>query len=51
MPAEVFQFPMKQPYPIDHKGIIHVPQRAGLGIDIDWDRVDDTTYQYLSTNS
>lgn len=51
MPAEVFQFPMKQPYPIDDKGIIHVPQHPGLGIDIDWDRVDDTTYQYLSTNS
>jgi L-alanine-DL-glutamate epimerase-like enolase superfamily enzyme len=40
-----FQFPMKQPYPIKN-GIIHVPQKPGLGIDIDWDKVDDATHQH-----
>jgi L-alanine-DL-glutamate epimerase-like enolase superfamily enzyme len=49
MPEQVFQFPMKEPYPIDDQGMIHVPQRPGLGIDLDWDAVDDTTHQRLST--
>lgn len=51
MPETVFQFPMKQPYPIDENGVIHVPQKPGLGIDIDWDAVDNTTCQQMSISN
>jgi len=51
MPDEVFKFPMVQPYPIDERGFIHVPQKPGLGIDIDWDSVDNSTYKLISINN
>jgi len=31
---------MKDPYPIDAAGIAHVPQKPGLGIELDWDAID-----------
>ena len=39
---------MKDPYPIDDKGIVHVPQKPGLGIEIAWDPVDNATNERLS---
>lgn len=45
MPEKVFQFPMKEPYPIDSEGMIHVPQKPGFGFEIDWDAVDNSTYE------
>ena len=45
MPEKIFQFPMKEPYPIDDNGFIHVPQKPGLGIHIDWDAVDNATHE------
>ena len=42
VPEEVFRFPMKDPWPIDGKGMIHVPEKPGLGIELDWDKIDDT---------
>ena len=48
MPDNIFNFPMRQLYPIDGQGNIHVPQKPGLGIDIDWNVVDDTTHQKIS---
>lgn len=40
VPEEVFRFPMKNPYPIDAHGVAHVPQRPGIGVDLDWDAID-----------
>lgn len=45
-PEEILRFPMKNPYPIKN-GVITVPERPGLGIDLDWDAVDDSTHEYL----
>ena len=42
IPEEPFRFPMKNPYPIDDKGMIHVPQTPGIGMDLDWDLIDNT---------
>jgi L-alanine-DL-glutamate epimerase-like enolase superfamily enzyme len=50
MPEKIFQFPMKEPYPIDDHGRIHVPEGPGLGIQIDWDAVDNTTREVLETS-
>jgi L-alanine-DL-glutamate epimerase-like enolase superfamily enzyme len=51
MPEKVFQFPMKEPYPIDDKGMIHVPQTPGLGFEIDWDSVDNSTLEKLTARA
>ena len=48
VPETIFKFPMKDPYPIDDQGIVHVPQKPGLGIEIDWDAVDNATHERLS---
>ena len=44
VPEDVFQLPMKQCLRdfMDAEGRIHVPEGPGLGIDIDWDLVDNT---------
>jgi L-alanine-DL-glutamate epimerase-like enolase superfamily enzyme len=43
VPEDTFQLPMKQSLRdlMDADGNIHVPEGPGLGIDIDWDVVDD----------
>jgi L-alanine-DL-glutamate epimerase-like enolase superfamily enzyme len=43
-PHEAWAFPMRDPYPIDAAGRINVPRGPGLGVDIDWDAVDDATH-------
>jgi L-alanine-DL-glutamate epimerase-like enolase superfamily enzyme len=45
VPAEMLQFPMKEPYPL-RDGRIYVPTGRGLGIQIDWDSVDNSTYEH-----
>lgn len=47
VPEENFRFPMKGALPIDEKGIIHVPEKPGIGVEIDWDLVDKTCTSYL----
>ena len=42
IPEEPFRFPMKDPYPIDAAGVIHVPQKPGIGVELDWDAIDRT---------
>ncbi|MDB5327927.1 MAG: mandelate racemase [Phycisphaerales bacterium] len=42
IPEDPFRFPMKDPYPIDAAGVIHVPQKPGIGVDLDWDAIDRT---------
>ncbi len=49
VPEELFQFPMKDPYPIDHEGMIHVPQKPGLGIEFDWEGIEASCLEYKVT--
>jgi L-alanine-DL-glutamate epimerase-like enolase superfamily enzyme len=42
VPEDPFRFPMKDAYPIDNKGVIHVPQKPGIGVELDWDLIDRT---------
>lgn len=42
VPEEAFRFPMKDPYPIDANGIAHVPEKPGIGVELDWDLIDRT---------
>lgn len=46
VPEDEFRFPMKDPWPFDDRGNIHVPQKPGLGIELDWDRIDDQTLEH-----
>ncbi len=48
VPEDVFRFPMKDPYPI-RSGVAHVPQRPGLGVDLDWDLIDRTCVEHKTT--
>lgn len=51
VPDDVFQFPMKSPLPIDGSGIIHVPDRPGLGVELDWDAIEDHCISYKCTGT
>lgn len=44
VPEDKFQVPMKQTYAefIDDAGMIHAPAGHGLGVEIDWDLVDNS---------
>lgn len=45
VPESAFQFPLKFPLPIDDRGMIRVPESPGLGSEVDWDAIDNTTIQ------
>jgi L-alanine-DL-glutamate epimerase-like enolase superfamily enzyme len=49
IPEEPFRFPMKDKYPIDKKGIAHVPQKPGIGVELDWDAIDNTCVEHKVT--
>lgn len=40
VPEEAFRFPMRGDLPVDRRGLVHVPQGPGLGVDLDWDAID-----------
>ena len=40
VPEEDFMFPMKGPLPIDAKGIITVPDKPGIGGELDWELIE-----------
>ena len=42
MPLEKFAFGLTEPLPIEN-GVAHLPARPGLGRDLDWDFIDNTT--------
>ncbi len=42
VPEETFRFPMKDPWPFDSEGNIHVPEKPGLGIELDWDAIENS---------
>lgn len=46
-PDDEFRFPMKTPWPFDDQGNIHVPQQPGLGIELDWDAIDNQTMEHV----
>ena len=39
VPEENYQLPMKGMLPIDSKGMITVPNKPGIGVDLDWERI------------
>jgi L-alanine-DL-glutamate epimerase-like enolase superfamily enzyme len=51
VPEEPFRFPMKDPYPIDANGVAHVPQKPGIGVELDWDAVDNTCVEHKITKA
>ena len=46
VPEEAFRFPMKDQYPIDRCGIAHVPQKPGIGVELDWAAIDKTCVEH-----
>jgi L-alanine-DL-glutamate epimerase-like enolase superfamily enzyme len=51
VPEDSFQFPMADPLPIDENGIIHVPEKPGLGVELDWNKIDDTCCSHKLTEA
>jgi L-alanine-DL-glutamate epimerase-like enolase superfamily enzyme len=51
VPEDVFRFPMKDAWPIDGEGMIHVPQGPGLGVHLDWDRIDDCCLEHRASQA
>lgn len=51
VPEDVFQFPMKTPLPIDHQGYIRVPDLPGLGVELDWDEINNNCVSYKCIQS
>lgn len=49
VPEEPFRFPMKDPYPIDSHGMIRVPQKPGIGVELDWDAIDRTCVEHKTS--
>jgi len=51
VPEEPFRFPMKDAYPIDSCGVAHVPQKPGLGVELDWDAIDRACAEHKITKA
>jgi L-alanine-DL-glutamate epimerase-like enolase superfamily enzyme len=49
VPEESFRFPMKDPYPIDRRGVAHVPKKPGIGVELDWAAIDKTCIEHKTT--
>jgi L-alanine-DL-glutamate epimerase-like enolase superfamily enzyme len=43
---------MKEALPIDRDGLIHVPEKPGIGMEIDWDLIETfcTSYKVRNLN-
>jgi len=46
VPEDVFRFPMKDDWPIDAEGRIHVPSGPGLGVGLDWNAIDASCVEH-----
>jgi L-alanine-DL-glutamate epimerase-like enolase superfamily enzyme len=46
-PPEAMSFGMKRPLEIDGEGYAHPPQQPGIGVDFDWDFIDQHTVRKL----
>lgn len=51
VPEEPFRFPMKDQYPIDKHGVAHVPRKPGIGVELDWDAIDNTCVEHKITKA
>jgi L-alanine-DL-glutamate epimerase-like enolase superfamily enzyme len=51
VPEEPFRFPMKDKYPIDKNDFAHVPQKPGIGVELDWDAIDNTCVEHKITKA
>jgi len=51
IPEEPFRFPMKDKYPVDQHGIAHVPRKPGIGVELDWDAIDNTCVEHKITRT
>jgi L-alanine-DL-glutamate epimerase-like enolase superfamily enzyme len=45
VPAETFAFGVKQPLTVDANGDMVLPPGAGLGVELDWDAIDNATVE------
>jgi L-alanine-DL-glutamate epimerase-like enolase superfamily enzyme len=41
------EFGMKRPIEIDSEGYAHVPEVPGIGVDCDWDFIENCTVKIL----
>lgn len=46
-PMEAFEFGLSERLYIDKQGYLHVPQNPGLGIDFDWEFIEQCSYKEL----
>jgi len=46
VPYEYFNFGLKHPIRVEN-GLAHLPNKPGLGIDLDWDFIDNSTFKKL----
>jgi L-alanine-DL-glutamate epimerase-like enolase superfamily enzyme len=43
----MFDFGMKDTIAIDAEGMVAVPDKPGLGVEVDWERTESATVQVL----
>ena len=46
-PKNTFNFGLSEDIHIDEQGFAHIPQNPGLGIDFDWDFIENATFEIL----
>ncbi len=51
VPEDNYRLPMAGNLPIDAEGMIHVPQRPGLGVDLDWELIGKQCKSYREQRS
>ena len=47
VPEDNYRFPMKGDLPIDGNGIIHVPDKPGVGAELDWELIQSACHNYI----
>jgi L-alanine-DL-glutamate epimerase-like enolase superfamily enzyme len=47
LPQEQFTFGVHNPIKVDRDGYVHVPQKPGIGLDVDWERIRHATVAEL----
>ena len=46
VPEDNYRLPMKGDLPIDADGIIHVPNKPGVGVELDWELIEKACHHY-----
>lgn len=46
VPEDNYRLPMKGDLPIDENGFIHVPDKPGIGVELDWDLIQSACRHY-----